>query len=1194
VFRVQGSGLSGGRAIRPIRLIGPIGLILLLAAGAAVAADAPEVIYRRAQKLEQEGKVSHAIKEYRLFLKNHPTHSQVLEAQYRLAKCLDSIGMIDEAVQYLQAVTKTRTKRFRNRADAMFLLGKLLGALDKHEDAAKVLERLLGEGAGLYEDEALNLCGGYYAVSKKYTDAAKYFNILKRRKNSKFAERAAYKLAMVWLEAGNLDLAVDAVSDLATRWPKNQEARGLMIRIADVFRQQRKYDQSIGICEQLKTNFPRSREGLAADYVTGLCYYDKKMFAKAEEKLISVARVPENVKSGLAAEAMMKAADIQFRDMGNQEKAMSRYEEAASIAREYAIEGRQDKILELCYFRLAEYYFAKRKWSVALEFYTLLRKVGTKINILPRILRCQAELGMDMDADARSDKEVEFIKKKIAENPGTFAAAEGEVFLADREFNMLKEKTQTAEPFRKVAKTYEDILRRYPATVLAEFHLVSYIYVQLGRCQARVYQAERETATGSDTWRKSIEAFEKALAVDAETPYELEALENIAMVADAAGQKQRAFTAYKKLYEITGEKYHENKTDAGAREEMTGYLRSMLSRADSKDTVEDAIILCRSIIKKEGVKSDSARYAFFYMADLYYLRKDFSTAAKTYREFIKTYGPRQGPDGNLAAGPWKVEQLDWKIEQVYEAAVRVAHSWYLQSHNQNMIKAYTWLVNNFPHHNKWVAEAQYWLAMEFAKGKAGKTPEMKRKMAEALWNNVVSPKPLAGTAAAPVEEKPKSKKKGRRGKKGQKDSGYYFWVRDRDMKKYVQPALIKCGELMSELKEHEQAAKAFESYLKLYPPPKPRKDEPPPPKDDYYAIARYALGREYISMHRPDKMVEVYKPYLDGMRDDKFRISALRFMGFHSSTKELKDTGVKAYATILDEYGTNKEDTEGNPIPVPKGQRVRQDNDSWNGIRMPPPPKLDLGQIRYALGHLCWKNEDWEGCIRALLPFAVDPSLSGNEFRAKSMYMVGQCYYKKHDYKHGRIVLWNLIAAAPKFEAVEEVYVQTAVGCTELKLWGKTKELYKQFISRHADSMHRPHMDLHNAVAVLGDGDLDGGIAKLKNIARSDTFEDVKADAFYYLGINEVTPGKGKIEGPITPRHHKEALRYLEPSVRYFARGRSCLAAAKSYMALKQWLPAQDMLNRTVREFPDSQKKVVDEAKRLLPVVRREAAKKNK
>ncbi|MDP6360634.1 MAG: hypothetical protein QF473_36315, partial [Planctomycetota bacterium] len=61
----------------------------------------------------------------------------------------------------------------------------------------------------------------------------------------------------------------------------------------------------------------------------------------------------------------------------------------------------------------------------------------------------------------------------------------------------------------------------------------------------------------------------------------------------------------------------------------------------------------------------------------------------------------------------------------------------------------------------------------------------------------------------------------------------------------------------------------------------------------------------------------------------------------------------------------------------------------WNGIRIAPPKGLDLGKVRYSLGFLYWKQEDYVPCARTLKPFAEDPNLFDNESRAQALYMAG-------------------------------------------------------------------------------------------------------------------------------------------------------------------------------------------------------------
>ncbi len=44
------------------------------------------------------------------------------------------------------------------------------------------------------------------------------------------------------------------------------------------------------------------------------------------------------------------------------------------------------------------------------------------------------------------------------------------------------------------------------------------------------------------------------------------------------------------------------------------------------------------------------------------------------------------------------------------------------------------------------------------------------------------------------------------------------------------------------------------------------------------------------------------------MRDDRFRVSALRMLGYHAAQGGQQEAAIEAYATLLDEYGENVTD----------------------------------------------------------------------------------------------------------------------------------------------------------------------------------------------------------------------------------------------------------------------------------------------
>ena len=1142
--------------------------------------DTPEGLFRYGQQMESDGKMVAAGEAYARFATRFPVHTQIREVLYRYAKCLDAIGKVDEAVEQLEAATGDKNARFKNRQDALFLLGKLYGDQGERERGCATFEMLLAEGAGMYEEEAINLCGGFYALQKKYPEAVGKLNLLKRRPESRFAERAAYKIVLIWLDAGNLEQAVEAVAELARQYPKNQDARVLMLRIANAFRAQRKFTESIAACEQLRKDFPAAPEAKAAGYVAGLCFRDQQLPDKALDILLATAKLPENVKSGVAAEAMVQAADILFTDKNDPEKAMELYKEAIVLANGYPDDERRQTIEELGNLRQAEYQFEKRNWTGALEFYGRLSKMGSRIDVLPRVMKCHAGLGEDPRIYVSTPAEIEFLRQRINVSTGTLGAAEAEVFITDQALAAALASATLAAPRIKCAETYWSILKRYAPEVLAEGHLASYACVQMGRAYAGAHVSERANQVTNTTWRLAADAFHKALEVDAQTPYARAALEGEAQALDAGGAVAESFHAYRRLYEQAGELLKTAKDDKALQEDRLGYLRSMLARADAEQTVTNGIAVARRIIDQEGASSYVGRFALFCIADLYEQHKDYPAAAKASDEFIDAYGPKRNAAGDFADGPMKAGS-DEITQQIFEAAVRIARVWNAKGDRENTRKAYAWMNRNVPNGNRFIAEARFWLVMDAVQGQAGENKDEPRRLALQLWTNVV--------CAVPFDALPES------AGGGVDRNLFYFWVSAPDMMRYPKVAILKAGETLSRSGDHAAAARVFAAYLSLYPTIAPAEGPGGSVKDETGYVARYALGREYVSLTNYDKMVEVYKPYLDGLREDRLRVSALRLMGYYAIKAEngdLKPFGMEAYAAILDEYGENRLNEWNQPIPFSLAERLRPNSASWDGIRMPAPAGLDFGQVRYSLGFVCWKNKDWKKCTLALTPFVSEKGLTNSSSRAKALFMLGKSSFKIEEYAAGVRALWTLITDHPNFVAVEEVFAQAAWGSVEMKDWEGVLKLRAEFGKRYPASTRRDYMDLYEAVALLHIPERRSiGYQRMLTLGSGAKFQEVRADVLFYQGRNILTIAE--LAGKVTPGEYAGAFKLFADSVKLYPKAPACLQAVKCAVAQSKWQDAKPFAERLVRDFPDADPAILREATTLSSRIQTELAKAN-
>jgi tetratricopeptide (TPR) repeat protein len=1128
----------------------------------AFAADTPEQLLANAQRLERSGNLVEASKLFQQFIKEHPKHTQLLAAHYRLAKCLDGLGQIEESIAQLKVVVQSDQKRFRNRGEAFFMLGKQYAALKDYQRAVAVYEAVLGEGAGLYEDEVLNLSGGWYAVLGKYEEAAAKFNILKGKDGSLLAEDAFYKLAMLWLKVGELDRSVDSVQGLARSYPNNKQIPGLIFRLAQLLREQKKYDESIALCQQLRTGFADSFEAISGRYIVALCYHDQADHSKAVQTLENLTKDGKANRDGLATEAMFLAATIHESDLDDKSGAISRFEQTIQLSRSSRGE-RTKQVLEQCHFKVGEHHFLNENYGAALEHYVALRALGTGMNVLGRILECQAALDEATAIGAFSTSDIDLIKKKIEENPGTAASAEAEVMLLDRQLNQAL-KRRGAVPVA-IADQYRELLTRYPDSVFASGDLKAYVLGQIGN----VYF----NGTELKQMQSAIDSFQSALQLLPRNHDTLRVptLENLALVAERAGQSATAVKAYDELMDISQRRLADKPEDEALQRQTVDYLRSLVTRAETSDLLGSSIAMCQQLADSadQPVLAKEARY---YLGELYYMQKNYSAAAKAFETYVRAYGPSQTPAGNLLQKPWQPKKIDDAVKRVHLAQARIAHAWFVQGHHDNMVKTYQWMVENFAQGNPHVAEAQYWLSLELGKldAEARQSDDARKlaysRMAEALWTRVVNKSlDFRGDAF------PKS---------------FHPWVKQGLGRKHAKAAMLKSGEYFSKAGQSELAARVFEQYLKHFPrypvDPRTRKPDYSRGPDPMYDIAHYALLREYTTLGEIGRMVNHTEAYIDGLRNSRFRISTLQQVGFHAGKDGRFPAAIRAYATLLDEYGSNDLNDDDKPIPVPVEKRLRQEKLTWNGIREPVPDGLDQGNVRYSLGYWYWQQGFYDRCAEVLDPFLTDEDYQARKVRPQALYMLGKSHWELRNFPAAIPALEVVVQQHADFAATEEVCTLVAEGYIRTQQWGDLALLHQQFVNEWPDSSRRHRMDYCHAVAQKAQDKVSAGVATLEALVAGETYEDVKADACYRLALQAMSGSEP---------NEARALEYLEQSMSTFVRDFSCLEAARIYMKLKHWEDAERALSRIVNDLPDGDPAIQTEARKLLPTVREELQK---
>jgi tetratricopeptide (TPR) repeat protein len=1147
-----------------------IALAVPLAAGAAMS---PEETVLEAERAEKNGSFQQAVELYGRFLKEFPDHIQRPTALYRLALCYDSMGKTDLAIDNLKQALAVPPEKAtgKHRPDAYMKLARLLADASRHQEAADALDSMLKEGAGLYEDEAQSLRASYLALLGRYEEAVVLFNVLRAKPSSEFAKEAGYKLAIVWFKADEtnavknaLDMAKNAIEEFIQRYPGDQRIGELFVRAAKAYFLKQQYKSAAEVCQQVLTEHKDAPEAIEAAFIVALCYRDNGNFQKAIEAFDSAARMPQAAHNTiLASEAMFEAAQIYRRQLKEPEKASEYYREAAIKSRDPLTE-RQQTILEQSLFYEAEYCFEKQKWAAAFDLYAQLRKMGSKLNVIERMMFCKSKMSSsgDVSMDIESEEELEFIRKRISDNPQSLLALQSEVFLLERRFDRTIRYSQAGrmppwssiEPF---VNDYGALLRKYPEAVLKQQYQGSYVKMRMASMYTYVAEDDPNRLELS---QRGLALYEEVMSEAPEALFRVEALEGLAMLANRSGQNRKAFDAYRKLYDITG-----IDPQSAVRRPPSDYLQGLVATADSVTMADEAIKTMEDVVANKPATNSEAREARFLLAELYYMKQRYAGAAAKYQEFVKLYGPPQDDKGAVSGAWQKPGSVDRLLDQVYEAAQRVAHCWRTQGSHSNMVAAYRWVSDNLNHMNPRVAEARY-MALTAGVDLAKLTPAKKEDLARNLWSQVVNSSTDFGSKAF----------------KG----GYHPWVGDSRAVPYVKAAILKSGQLHGDVGKHKVAGDIFREYTRLFDPDEKRTDAMGRPlyqRDDQYETAVYASGKEYLIATDYESMARAFREFLDTMRESRFRVPALMALGHYGVQAEMFQDGLSAYSVLLDEYGPpNPVDSAGRPVPVPKDKWFRKES-LWNGIRRPAPAKWDVGKVRYGLGFLYWRKEDWANCHAVLLPFLDDPVLKASPSRGEALFMAARSMMRMHNPTNALKLLETIAKENPDLKAIEEVYCDIAKVALEIGNWQTASSYAKQFLDKYPNSDRRAYIELHAAVALAVSGNTEAGERQLRVLSKADTYEDVKAGAYYQLAMMALKQGK--------PGANAEALGLLRKSLAAYTEAPALMQAARCALEGKEWTSAREYLDRFVVEFPKSDKVLLEEVQQLRRRIVQEEAK---
>jgi TolA-binding protein len=210
-----------------------------------------------------------------------------------------------------------------------------------------------------------------------------------------------------------------------------------------------------------------------------------------------------------------------------------------------------------------------------------------------------------------------------------------------------------------------------------------------------------------------------------------------------------------------------------------------------------------------------------------------------------------------------------------------------------------------------------------------------------------------------------------------------------------------------------------------------------------------------------------------------------------------------------------------------------------------------------------------------------DKGLRTSEDRAKSLFMLAQCLERQFLPTKAIKIMDTVIKEYPKYDAVEEVYATAARLATSISEWPVVTDLCTRYVAAFPEGQRRAYMDFYAAVAQVGSGKAEAGLASLRQLSESDTYADVKAGAYYHLALQILRDPKGD---------KAAAFALLKKSIENHAEPAAVLQAAKTACDTKNWTAAREYLDKFGKDFPKADRAQLDEAQLLRRRVVQESA----
>ena len=200
--------------------------------------------FHSANGLLNRGHFDLAVAEYREFLAAHDRHEKASVARYGLAVCLFRMERYDEAAAELDKVLRRAGLPYE--ADAFMILGQCNLARSRYPDAAEAFDQVINKHRDhdLADDAAAGAAEALYRAGRFADSIARSNLLVTQWPTSPLRERGLYFHALAAMSQGTFEEALKRLSALVEAFPKGEFAGQAPLLMAKCYHNQDLSDQA--------------------------------------------------------------------------------------------------------------------------------------------------------------------------------------------------------------------------------------------------------------------------------------------------------------------------------------------------------------------------------------------------------------------------------------------------------------------------------------------------------------------------------------------------------------------------------------------------------------------------------------------------------------------------------------------------------------------------------------------------------------------------------------------------------------------------------------------------------------------------------------------------------------------------------------------------------------------------------------